>query len=257
MKKLFIKTIAAVLATLMILCCAGCGQEQSSSEARSSATGTTAAAQTDNILQTLHVSDPDGDSFAGVWEITKGVGKDLGDFRFLFDGRGKACLIIGTMGYIGNYTLSSQEGTDGKKVPVFSTQLMFGLNGAYTYAFSEDGNTLTLTATSTKKTSTLEKRAENFFIPDAVPDAKTDKELLGAWMGKNGEYYYFGADGVMYETIKGMSFTYYTYSAENGSVHAVYRMDGEIKQDLSYEISGNTLTFDGYSYERIPEDELV
>ena len=79
----------------------------------------------------------------------------------MFNGEGKSILISGTSGYFGKYSYD----TDDDNNPTFTTKLVFGLNGTYTYKLSDDKKTAELTNTDTKAVSTLKKTDDLDFIP--------------------------------------------------------------------------------------------
>lgn len=262
-KNLFVKSACAALALCAAISFSACGESGKNSESSSTAAETTAEASAapqttaaeeikkEADLTALHSVNKDGDAFAGYWKITEGTGSKLENFVYEFDGNGKAYMMIGTMGYIGTYGLKT---TDGKKT--FTTQLMFGLNGSYTYKFSDDNNSVVLTNTKDKSTSTLE-HIENYNpVPEAVEAPETDKALLGAWKDDTGAYLYFGADGVMYYAQADVSFSFYTYSAKDGKIDQTYKMKEDTEETASYSISGDTLTYNNYEYQRISADKL-
>ena len=159
-------------------------------------------------------------------------------------------MVVGSMGYCGKYQLNEEK-------KIFGTQQAVGLNGTYSYTFSDDGNTVELLDTDTKKTTTMQKQVSFTFIPRAEQDSEIDPELLGAWQDDSGGYIYFEDNGIMYETQKAMTFTFSTYSAKDGSIDTTYYMLEAEKNTYSYEVSGDTLKYNGYEYKRIPADELV
>ena len=260
MKRLLIKLTCAALALCSVLTLSACGkdevpQESSAATADTAAVATTAAAssaQTDADLGKLHqpVANSD-DPFAGFWKITGGVGSDLTHIVYSFDGTKRARLLIGTMGFCGLYELKNKDGKD-----VFITQLMFGLNGTYTYQFSDDKKTVVLTNIDEETTTTMERQESFSSLPEPVKSPKLDKALLGAWEDDNDEQLYFGSDGVMYNTLKDFSFTFYTYSAADGVIECTYTMREATTEKNTYQVNGDTLTYNGYAYKRISPDQL-
>ena len=204
-----------------------------------------------NSLQTYDLEN--GNEFAGAWKITDGEGSQYESFVYLFDGEKYASIVIDTMGYIGKYTISTDD--EGKEI--FSAQLMFGINGNYTFEISEDKNTIILTNEETQAETTLERIASFNCIPIPDENAKIDTNLLGAWKSDDGEYYYFDESGIMYQNQYGSIFTYFTYSAENSVITATYSMGEEETDTYEYSIQGNTLTLNGYTYKKIPASELI
>lgn len=273
-KKFFKRTACAALAICAVFAFSACGEKNggTSSAANTSDAEQTTIAETTKIiipaiieqtttagdlkkeadLSALHPVNKDGDAFAGIWKITEGTGSKLESFVYEFDGNGKAYLMIGTMGYIATYGLKT---TDGKQT--FTTQMMFGLNGTYTYKFSDDKNSVVLTNTEDKTTSKLERVEEFSPVPDPVEEPKIDKALLGAWKDDTGAYLYFGKDGLMYNVQADVSFSFYTYSAADGKITQTYSMKEEYEETATYSVSGDTLTYNNYEYQRVSADELV
>ena len=103
----------------------------------------------------------------------------------------------------------------------------------------------------------MQKLVSFTFIPRAEPDSEIDPALLGAWKDESGGYIYFEDNGIMYETQKAISFTFYTYSAKNGVVDNTYYMLEAEKGSYQYKVDGDKLTYNGYTYTRISADELV
>lgn len=254
MKK--IKAIIAVMLTAMCMCAfAGCEQDESSNEQLATTEHievTAEAEKKDFALRNLHSFDlKNGDEFAGVWKITSGAGSKLGDFVYIFDGKGTANLIVGTTGYCGKYELDESAKT-------FTCQLMFGINGAYTYEKNDDDE-IVLTNSGSKETTTITRVASFDVLPIPMQDAKIDNDLLGAWKSEDGEYYYFDESGIMYQNQYGTMFTYYKYSAADGKLTAVSNMGEEEDQTdtFEYTVKGDELIIDGYEYTKIPTDELI
>ena len=259
--KRFSRIIALSLAALSAISLAACSPgSSSSSEAETTAALTEITvdeAQTDTKpqrevnLSELHAVNYDGNDFAGAWHITE---RDEGDtyqsFTYVFDGDSSAYLIMGSMGYISNYELNTD-------INQIATQMMFGINGKYTYEFSDDKNTVTLTDSKTQKKTTLEKYMSYSCIPLPLPDAKIDSALVGAWKDDSGGFLYFDDQGIMYETQKGLSFTFYNYSAEDGNINTRCYMPDETKAEISYSVNGDTLTYNGYKYTKTEASELV
>ena len=169
MKRSSLKILCAALSLVTALSLTACGTgNNTGSESKQETTaapettqaatqqtsGTTPSGEivTEADLSKLFTVKSAEDPFAGDWQITDGTGSQLEHFYYRFDGSGTAYISVGTIGYIGTYTNEKQDGKD-----VFTTQLMFGLDGSYTYAFSEDKKTVTLTNTADKSTSTMKK----------------------------------------------------------------------------------------------------
>lgn len=252
MKNKLIKTISfAVTAIMLCFAMAGCNQQESSSENKETTTateGTTSSAdlKKSTDISALHSYDENGDALAGAWKITGGEGEQYKSFIYLFDGKGSASLIVDNMGYMGKYTADDTK---------FACQLMYGINGKYTY--KKEDKTITLTNTETYKTTTLEKCESFSILPKPDGEINTDEKLLGAWASENGEYYYFGADGVMYHNQFSTIYNYASYSTSDGKIKSRYVMSEEVDEEFEYQINEeDVLTIDGYEYKRISADEL-
>lgn len=259
MKKTFCKIMALIIAISAIATFAGCNNNDSSKTSTTTAVVETTAQNDENFdMKTLHCVDTEStDPFAGVWHITEGEGSALNSFQYLFDGNGKASMIIDNMGYCGEYGVtadSTQSGSDGQST--FTCQLRFGINGVYTYDFSDSNTKVVLTNTETGKTTTMEQLVTYSFVP--IPDANpvVDKDLVGAWKSDTGEYFYFSKDGLMYHNQYGVLFTYYSYSAKDKTITATYKMKDEVVENYTYEVDGDKLTMNNFEYTRINTSEL-
>ena len=263
MKKSF-KIFAAIITVSLALPFAGCGnssESSASSSSESSQTATTADAETTaassakipEVLTSLHSIDTEnGNEFAGTWKIVEGVGSKLDSFVFEFNGDKEACLIIDNVGYIGTYSL---EETDGKKT--FKTQLLFGLDGVYTYEFSSDKSSVTLTNTDDNSTTKMKKVENVSCIPEPEANPTIDEKLLGAWQSSEGDTVYFDKCGIMYSDSYGVQFTFSKYSAKDSTVTSTYKMKQETTDTYSYSVSGDTLKLNDYEYNKISVDELA
>lgn len=252
MKKLTIKLLALAMAVTSALAFAGCNTNTSS------VTDTTVATEPQTTqpskladISKLHSYDAEnGDLFAGAWKITDGAGSKLESFVYLFNGSGKADLITDTTGYCGTYKLDTEEKT-------FSCKLMFGISGDYTYD-KTDENTIVLTNISSNETTTLSKLASFDVVPIPDENPVIDKELVGAWGGDDGEYYYFDANGIMYNNQYGTMYVYSKYSAKDGIITSEYKVGAnESKDELEYSIKGDVLTLNNFDYKRISADKLI
>lgn len=259
--KISSRIISLSLAALAVFSFASCsndknsssGTENTSAVTETSADKETAAASSNREvnLSELHSVNYDGDDFAGAWHITEREGGETyQSFTYVFDGSGTSYLIMGSTGYISTYKINPD-------LNQMATQMVFGLNGKYVYEFSDDKNTVTLTDSETKSVIKLEKYMSFSFIPLPEPDSKIDSGLVGAWKDDSGGFLYFDDQGIMYETQKGVSFTYYSYSAEDGKINTKCYMPDETKATVEYSLDGDTLTYNSYKYEKIPASELV
>lgn len=252
MKNTLIKILSLVLAVSAVCVFAGCDDEQDASSESTTSQTESSVSTTDDLetdIKALHYFDAESDDpFAGAWKITEGVGSDLSSFVFLFDGTETASIIIGTTGYVESYTVEETKNT-------FSTQLLFGLNGIYSYEFSNENTKVKLTNTDDKSTTTMEKLVSFDCIP--IPDAepKIDEAILGAWKSADGDTLYFDKNGIMYENFLG--FKYSKYSAENSVVTSTYTELEDATEEYEYSMNGDILTFNNCEYSRIPASELT
>lgn len=282
------KFLSLVMVGLIVLSFSACQDIKINMSSNNQTTGSETQPTTEKPfvneidLSQLHTYDAeDGDYFAGVWQIISGAGSQLENFKYIFDGNGKAILIVGTTGYSGSYTFTYEnldssdttedmapvdqygnpveEGYDDEenKVEIFSCQLMFGINGSYTFEFGEDEIHLT---NIDSEEQTVIKKVEDFnVVPTPDENAVIDEKILGAWMSESGEYYYFDKNGVMYNNQYGTMFTYGTYSAVDNKITFTYSMevDKETTDNYTYSFEGETLVINDYKYNKISADELV
>lgn len=260
--KRFTRILTLLLVALAVFSLAACSDNSSSSESEATTAvteGTVDEKEKENEttpkrdvnLSELHAINYDGNDFAGAWHITeREEGDTYNSFTYVFDGDSSAYLMMGSMGYISNYELNPD-------INQIATQMMFGINGKYTYEFSDDKNSVTLTDSKTKKKTTLEKYMSFSCIPLPEADAKIDNNIVGAWKDDSGGFLYFDDQGIMYETQKGLSFTFYNYSAEDGKINTKCFMPDETKASVEYSVDGDTLTYNGYKYEKAETSELV
>lgn len=265
MKNSLVKLLAVVTAVLSAAAFCSCSSNGNSTTSESTlatqnvqSTTQSAADSTDFDMKSLQSFDAESkDPFAGAWHITAGEGSKLSTFTYMFDGNGKADIIVDNMGYCGTYAKKT-DSTDGngEKANTFICQLMFGINGTYTYQFSDSNQKLVLTNTDDNKTTTMEKLESFDCVPIPDKNPVTDTAILGAWKSKAGEYYYFDKNGLMYNNQYGTMFTYYKYSAKDGKITAKYKMQKENTDNHKYSVEGNTLTLDGTEYTKISTSEL-
>lgn len=147
-KQIIKKSVLVGTIALSIAVFAGCSDSANSSTADTTkpteaqttvqATEGTAKSGTTNEsfdLKSLHTcKENDEDDLVGTWQITSGEGSQYASFYYMFNGEGKSILISGTSGYFGKYSYD----TDDDNNPTFTTKLVFGLNGTYTYKLSDD-----------------------------------------------------------------------------------------------------------------------
>lgn len=256
-RKFLFKLVCVALAVAMVvlLCaCSDCQSEKVSGKTEDTTAEQTTApsAVTEVDLTALHNVKSTDSKFSGYWQITDGTGSQLEHFVFMFDGKGKAYLLVGTMGYIGTYSETTEEGES-----IFKTQLVFGLDGSYTYTFSDDNKTVELVNKEDNSATTMKKLDSFSSVPTPSGNEKTEETMLGAWCDDTGEYLYFGENGIFYDCQKDFSFTFYTYSASNGKISMKYTMTEEYSDSAEYEINGDVLTYNHIDYKRIATDELV
>jgi len=264
MKKILKKFIALTLVVMAITAFSGCDNGSSSSQPET-AVPTTAESNTvepttvDPVfldikadLNSLHDYDKEnGDELAGAWQITGGSGDQFENFVYTFDGKGKAMLALGNMSYLSDYTIDESYKT-------VEIRLVFGLNGQYNYEFSEDKDFVILENTEDGSTTKIEKLEDFSMIPAFEESPKVNEKLLGAWLSENGEYIYFGADGIMYQNLYDVSIIYSNYSVDDDVITSKYSMQNENMIDTyEYTVDNKVLTMNGEIYNRIPASELV
>ncbi len=264
MKNKIISSVSLILCIFTLFAFSGCNENTSSSKPQSAETTAVPAAEnvtsapSDNNsfdLNTLHTFDPESeDPFSGVWSITEGQGSQYEGFAYLFDGDGGAILFTGNTGYHEKYILDTDENGE----QTFTAQLMFGINGVYTYEFNSSNNEVVLTNTDSEQKTTM-KKIENYSpVPSAPEKPETDKNILGAWKSEDGEYFYFDQSGIMYQNLYNTMFTYAVYSAKDGKIVAEYSTGVENTSDkYDYSVDGDTLTLNDFKYNRIDVEELL
>ena len=277
MKKNIIKSILIVMAGVTAISFSACQKQPaptpSVTNPSSQTQATTEEVFTNEInLSELHSYDAEsGDNFAGVWQIISGAGSKLENFKYMFDGNGKAILIVGNTGYCGTYTFDYEKSSDSTNAsftefdeegnPIeddslyddstetFTCQLMFGINGTYNYQFGKDEIHLTNVDSGEQ---TVIKRVEEFsLVPEPVKEPEIDEEILGAWKSENGEYFYFDKNGIMYNNQYGTMFTFGTYSIKEDTITSVYLMEEKETDTYTYSIEGETLLINDNKYEKI------
>lgn len=268
MKRLSIRFFCAALAALSVFSLTACnnGEESKTKETAAATTApsteiptaatTTAASDlpytdTLDMSKVFTVKNTTDQPFAGTWQITDGVGSELEHFAYCFDGDGKAYLMVGTMGFVGTYSDNYQN------TGVFLCQLMYGINGTYTYQFADDKKSVVLTDTENQKTTTLTKTDAFNPVPKAKDGYETDSALFGAWADGNGGYLYFDKSGVMLDYQKDFSFTFYAYSAKDGNIEQTYAMTEETTETAAYKVEGDTLTYNKLEYKKVSANEIL
>lgn len=176
-------------------------------------------------------------------------------FTICLTAKASHILISGTSGYFGKYSYD----TDDDNNPTFTTKLVFGLNGTYTYKLSDDKKTAELTNTDTKAVSTLKKTDDPDFIPTPDKDASIDDKLVGCWKSESGEYLCFDKSGIMYQNLFDYMFAYsnYTGQAECKIVSNIHTNPTKKQTDkYTYSVDGDTLTLNNDTYSRISFSDL-
>lgn len=266
-KQIFKKTVLVGTIALSIAVFAGCSDSANSSTADTTkpteaqttvqATEGTAKSGTTNEsfdLKSLHTcKENDEDDLVGTWQITSGEGSQYTSFYYMFNGEGKSILISGTSGYFGKYSYDNDDDNN----PTFTTKLVFGLNGTYTYKLSDDKKTAELTNTDTKAVSTLKKTDDPDFIPTPDKDASIDDKLVGCWKSESGEYLCFDKSGIMYQNLFDYMFAYSNYTASEGKIVSTYTTsDKKTTDKYTYSVDGDTLTLNNDTYSRISFSDL-
>lgn len=259
MNNILKKFMALTLVVMAITAFTGCDNSDSSSQTETTVAPTTVAPTTidpssdiNTDLNNLHSYDiENGDELAGVWKITGGEGEQFESFVYMFDGNGRATLALGNMGYLADYTLDENEKT-------LKVQLVFGLNGTYSYKISDDKKSVELTNSENNSTTVIEKVDEFSMLPTPDVNPQLDDKLIGAWLSENGEYLYFDQGGIMYQNLYGMTIIYSSYNAVNGVITSKYSMQNEELTDTyKYSVKDNILTLNDVYYERIPASDLI
>lgn len=262
MKNICAKIVSLLLIAVTASAFSGCGDNSSSSSENQNTTAettvveTTQASTSNGNSENTNTNLPfpkyaeDGDDFTGAWKITEGEGSQYSSFIFSFNGEGRAAMVIDNAGYFGKYEIEVKNGKN-----TFTTQMIFGLNGEYTYKLSDDKKTITLTKNEDNSTTTMQK-LESFNCVPNVENTVIDEELLGAWKSEDEEIFYFDESGIMYHNQYNTMFNYAAYSAEDSKITATYSMGGEMTDEYEYSLEGNTLRLNGYEYERISLSEV-
>lgn len=260
MKKIYSKIISLLLIALTAASFSGCGESGSSSSVQQTTAPVTTVQETTqaetlkNNNENTNLPFPkyaeNGDDFTGAWKITEGEGSQYGSFVFSFNGEGRAAMVIDNSGYFGKYEVEQKNGKN-----TFTTQMIFGLNGEYTYKLSDDKNTITLTNNEDNSAATMQ-RIESFNCVPSVENVKIDEDLLGAWKSEDEDTFYFDESGIMYHNQYNTMFNYAAYTAENSKITATYSMGGEMTDEYEYSLEGGTLKLNGYEYKRISDSEV-
>lgn len=263
MKKIY--TVMALLIAVTALF-SGCQDDKASSNSTDSTSKASQSSQSDTQSAAAEKGESlsfgeselpfatvykDGDEFEGAWKIVDGTGSQFEHFAFCFNGGGKGAIAIDNTGYYAKYEIKED---DGKKT--FTSQMLFGINGEYTYAVSDDNSKITLTKTDDNSTLTMQK-IKNFNCKPDLSNSKADENLVGAWKSEDEEYFYFDESGLMYQNQYNTMFTYAAYTADGSVLTAKYSMEGEMSDEYEYTVDGDRLTLNGFSYERIETDELL
>lgn len=190
MKKAYTKSIVAtILCSMLAVTAVGCSDNgaQSSAQAETQVQSTTQAettapGATNFSLENIHApKENSADPFVGYWKISEGAGSNLENFIFLFNGKGNASLIIGNMGYCSTYSVGTDEQTGEE---TFKCQLMFGINGDYSYVVADDGKKITIT--NNGEDSVLEKIDNPSFVPSTPENPQIDKKTCWRMGQRNG-----------------------------------------------------------------------
>lgn len=271
MKKLITVFLAAAIAACSCAALASCSDNKEEKKTETTAEATVNKEEEDMAtsdeamdleadLMMLHgVSENPQNDFTGSWQIVDGEGNQYKSFVYMFDGTDRSILMTGSVGQIGKYSVEDKTDDSGKTQTVFASNMMFGINGEYTFKFSGDKQKVVLTSLSDKKTTTLQRLAAYEYIPIPSEKPVIDKNLLGAWQNEDGEMMYFNNSGIMYEVMPGFNFYYATYNADGKTLswEYSYTSSKDKKESESYSISGNTLTLGENKYERTSASNLV
>lgn len=262
MKIKAIKLLSATLSLCTIFVFAGCGNEKpQSSEIQTESSTiqdvTIALDSKDFNIRNFHeVNNDSTDGFTGYWKITEGAGSQFKNFVFCFDGNGKSSLIIDNVVYTSKYTIEDKADENNEMQSVFSTKLMFGINGDYTYKINDDHANIELTSMESRNTTVISKINKPDFVPTPSKNPTIDEKLLGAWESADGCYLYFDKDGIMYENQFDAQYSYAKYSISNGVITYTYKMQDEVTDTYDYKLTDNTLNINGQDYSRISDVDL-
>lgn len=262
MKKIYAKIISLLLIAVTVAAFSGCGDNGSSAPVQQNTTSETSAQETtqastsngNSANKNSKLPFPkyaeNGDDFTGAWKITESEESQTLSFIFSFNGEGRVAMVVDNSGFFGKYEVENKNGKN-----TFTTQMIYGLNGEYTYELSDDKKTIKLTKNEDNLKTTMQ-RLESF---DCVPNAentKIDEKLLGAWKSDDEEYFYFDESGIMYHNLYNTTFNYAAYTAEDSKITATYSMGGEMSDEYEYSVEGDNLKLNGYNYKRISESEV-
>ncbi len=195
------------------------------------------SSELEKYLDSFYKGDSD---LYGAWRVK---GSNL--ITYVLRNDGLAELAIGGEGDL------AQLGIDEKKQTI-TTQLVFGINGTYSYDLRKDGS---LVLSSDDDSMTLERAADFTLVPDPPKDPETDSKLLGWWKSEDGLICFFDKNGTMYTNAISIE-TCYTYSAKNGKIKAVYDYQGDMKLDFEYSFKKDKLIFDGTEYSRFTPEGI-
>ncbi len=273
MKKLLTVLLAAAIAASSCISLASCSDDKKEKKEETSTTveATVNKEEEDQAtkdeaddseadLMMLHgVSSEPQNDFTGPWQIVDGEGSQYKSFVYMFDGTTKSVLMTGSVGQMAVYSVSDETDDSGKTQTYFESKMLFGINGKYTFKFSDDKQKVVLTNTEDKKTTTLQRLATYEYIPIPSEKPKIDNKLLGAWKCDDGEMLYFNNSGIMYKVMTGINFYFATYNADGKTVNwqYSYKESKPKNEKADYSISGNTLTFDNSTYTKVSSSELV
>ena len=241
--KRFLCAFIAVMTLISVIFAGGCGegndsnptQETTVSPTEPTTTETTPDKKEENELKMYVDGLVEGDSpLYGTWKLN-----DLDYMYIIFRNDDLAELAMDNQGFLSRYLFDEKEGT-------LTVQLLPGtIDGVYDYEFSNDKKELTLTLDD--KTLELSRDDSYSLIPKAPKEPVFDPNILGWWENKDGEVYYFGEDGLMYNSVIAYE-TFYTYTIENNRITAVYKYGDKNEEKLSYKVKGDSLTVNGEKY---------
>lgn len=228
----------------LILCCislvfTGCQKSEETLEAQS----TTAPKATEQTTASAAESDP----IIGTWKITDGSGTNYDTMSYVFKADSTVYLALGNTAFVGKYSYSKNtEGQD-----TLTANLYFGINGTYTYAYTNNENTLTLKAN--ESTIVLTRQEDYNFMPEAPSDPVIDKKLLGNWGAADGNpiTYSFFENGTMINNNYNQNITYAAYSAKDGEIQLTYNMGDKQESVYKYSFDGETLIIDTVKFKKI------
>ena len=238
MKKILCILLITILTVLTVVL-SGCNEEKKDNP-ETKATETTSQteetkpkkAKKNYDIQGYLDSFVKGDSdFYGTWQP-----ETFSYMNVMFRNDNLAEMITGSEGYFSEYGIDEKNKT-------VKLQLMPNvIDGEYNYEFSDDKQKLTLTSDSTEYV--FVKQNDFTMVPEPPEKPMIDSDILGWWENKDGLFYCFQKDGLMYENNISME-TVYTYTHQDNKIVATYSIGSDMTDEFIYSFKNGELTLDG------------